>query len=205
MKKQEIRKIAFASMIIAIILILTFTLTAYLPFFGGAVFISIVHIPVIIGAIILGPRYGAILGLFFGLSSLYIASITLGGNAPFTNPVLSVLPRIAFGFATPLMYSYFTKKIRSKVFATVVSTTIMWLLHAVVVISTLYFVAVNGWYFTASENPWTSSDHFLTLFISVFSVNTLFETAVTLLITTPIILRLNYMIEDEKNVDKTFD
>ena len=44
------------------------------PFLGyiplGFMNATIIHVPVIIGAIILGPKYGAYLGLVFGVTSL---------------------------------------------------------------------------------------------------------------------------------------
>ena len=48
------------------------------PFLGyiplGFMNATIIHVPVIIGAIILGPKYGAYLGLVFGVTSLVKAS-----------------------------------------------------------------------------------------------------------------------------------
>ena len=48
---------------------------AFVPFLGyiplGFMNAATLHIPVIIGAILLGPKYGAFLGLTFGLTSLW--------------------------------------------------------------------------------------------------------------------------------------
>ena len=53
----------------AIILLLNFTPIGYiqLPLIKA----TVVHVPVIIGSILLGPKIGAGLGFFFGLTSLY--------------------------------------------------------------------------------------------------------------------------------------
>lgn len=58
----------------AIILILAFTPLGFiqLPFIKA----TILHIPVIIGAILLGPRCGAVLGFLFGATSLINNTIT---------------------------------------------------------------------------------------------------------------------------------
>ena len=49
------------------------------PFLGyiplGFMNATIIHVPVIIGAIILGPKYGAYLGLVFGVTSLVKATM----------------------------------------------------------------------------------------------------------------------------------
>ena len=53
---------------------------AAVPFLGyiplGFMNATIIHVPVIIGALILGPRYGAWLGFVFGMTSLIRATLT---------------------------------------------------------------------------------------------------------------------------------
>lgn len=63
------------SIFVAIIFLLAFTPgLGYIPL--GVIRITIVHIPVIIGSILLGPKYGAVLGAMFGLTSLINNTIT---------------------------------------------------------------------------------------------------------------------------------
>ena len=57
------------AVLIAIMLILAFTPLGYLRI--GPLAISLMTIPVVIGAMILGPAGGAVLGLVFGLTSFY--------------------------------------------------------------------------------------------------------------------------------------
>ena len=54
----------------AVILLLAATPLGFVPL--GFMRATTLHIPVIIGSIFLGPKRGAALGLFFGLTSLYI-------------------------------------------------------------------------------------------------------------------------------------
>lgn len=65
---EKSKQLALMGMFSAIIFILAFTPIGFiqLPFIRA----TIVHIPVIIGSILLGARYGAVLGFFFGLTSL---------------------------------------------------------------------------------------------------------------------------------------
>jgi len=65
---NESRYIALTSMFVAMIFILAFTPLGFIPL--PIVNATTVHIPVIIGSILLGPKYGAILGFMFGLTSL---------------------------------------------------------------------------------------------------------------------------------------
>lgn len=66
---------------------------------------TIMHIPVIIGSIVEGPVVGALVGLMFGLFSLYqnYTFPTLLSFA-FQNPLVSVLPRILIGLTPYLCY-----------------------------------------------------------------------------------------------------
>jgi uncharacterized membrane protein len=63
-------------MFVAIIFIMTFSPFGFIPL--GAMNATIIHVPVIIGSILLGPRIGALLGFFFGLASLIRATISPG-------------------------------------------------------------------------------------------------------------------------------
>ncbi|MCL2421483.1 MAG: ECF transporter S component [Defluviitaleaceae bacterium] len=65
---SESKKIAVTGMLGAIIFILAFTPLGFIPL--PIVNATTIHIPVIIGAILLGPKHGAILGFMFGLASL---------------------------------------------------------------------------------------------------------------------------------------
>lgn len=71
-----------------------------LPFMNA----TLVHIPVIILAIIKGPKLGAIIGGVFGVSSLINALIRPNITSfIFINPLVSVLPRILIGLITGLI------------------------------------------------------------------------------------------------------
>src|SRR5690606_10780914 len=63
--------------------------------------VTLVHIPVLIGIFIVKPKYSWLIALSFGLSSL-IASYMYATNPvdlAFRNPLISVVPRVLFGFA----------------------------------------------------------------------------------------------------------
>ena len=60
---------------------------------------TILHIPVIIGAVIGGPVVGMLSGFIFG-----IASILNDTTGLFGNPIISVLPRVLIGLTSWLAY-----------------------------------------------------------------------------------------------------
>jgi len=67
-------KLTLMGMFAAIIFVLAFTPIGYiqLPFIKA----TIIHIPVIIGAILLGPKCGGVLGFLFGVTSLINNTMT---------------------------------------------------------------------------------------------------------------------------------
>jgi uncharacterized membrane protein len=99
------QKIAVTGVLGAITIFLGVTHWGFIPWFGG-VSLTIMHIPLIIGAILEGPLVGAGIGLIFGLFSMLQAAIAPAGPTDvwFTNPLLSVLPRLFIGPITWLVY-----------------------------------------------------------------------------------------------------
>jgi uncharacterized membrane protein len=71
---SRVRNFAITSLFAAIIFLMTFTPIGFIPL--GPMNATIIHVPVIIGALILGARAGALLGALFGLASLIRATIS---------------------------------------------------------------------------------------------------------------------------------
>lgn len=105
--KITTRQIVVTAAMIAIVILLSAPplRLGYIPFLLG-VAITIVHIPVIIGAVMEGPVVGLIVGLLFGLSSLMWAHLAPTGPVDlyFRNPLISVVPRLFIGLAAYLVY-----------------------------------------------------------------------------------------------------
>lgn len=97
------KTIAQLGLYIALMLVLSMTSLGYLPL--GPINVTTMHIPVLIGATLGGWKYGMILGAFFGFNSFFQA--LQGGSGVlsfiFMNPIISVLPRIAFGTLAGLL------------------------------------------------------------------------------------------------------
>ena len=93
MKKNKTLEMVQLAVLIAIMLILAFTPLGYLRI--GPLAISLMTIPVVIGAMILGPAGGAVLGLVFGLTSFYqcFAGDPFGAALVAMNPFFTFLVR----------------------------------------------------------------------------------------------------------------
>jgi uncharacterized membrane protein len=106
MPQNRTRKIVVTAVLSAVTIVLgLLPFGGYIPFFGISV--TILAIPVIIGAILEGPIVGAGIGLMFGLTSLYQAATAPKSplDPLFVNPLLSVLPRMLIGPVAWLVWS----------------------------------------------------------------------------------------------------
>lgn len=107
-KKFETKRMVEMALLIAIILLMAFTPIGYIKTMGLE--ITLIVIPVAVGAVTLGPAAGAILGGVFGLTSFIqcfgmsaFGSMLLGIN-PFTTFLVCVPTRILTGWLTGLIY-----------------------------------------------------------------------------------------------------
>ena len=99
-KKKLVRLVLFA-LFSALIVAMTFT-----PYMGyitiGVIEITTLHIVVILGATILGAKYGALLGGIWGITCI-VRAVQMG-FIPFVNPVVSLFPRILVGLVAALVF-----------------------------------------------------------------------------------------------------
>lgn len=98
MPQDRTRKIVITGVLGAIAVILGLTRLGFIPWFSG-VSLTIMHVPVIVGAVLEGPLVGAGIGLIFGIFSMIQAAVAPAGPTDvwFTNPLLAVLPRLLIG------------------------------------------------------------------------------------------------------------
>jgi len=109
---EKVLKMVRVAVLIAILLILNFTPLGYLRI--GPIEITFLQIPVVIGAVMVGPAAGAFLGLVFGLTSLSQAPVSPVFAPTFaTKPVLiaivCIVPRVLVGYLSGLLYKALQK------------------------------------------------------------------------------------------------
>lgn len=97
--KRTTKKIVISGALGALTVFLGITNLGLIPFAGAS--ITVLHVPVIIGAIIEGPIVGAVIGFIFGVTSMIKAAVSPAGALDpfFVNPLVSVLPRVLVGLA----------------------------------------------------------------------------------------------------------
>ncbi len=145
MNQSKIKDLTLVSVFIAIII-----LFATVPMIGfvqiGAVAITTVHIPVILGITLLGTRRGGvILGLTFGLSSLFVALTRASTPVDllFQNPIVSVLPRLLFGMFVAEAYIQMKKFVKVNAVNVTVVAAVSTFIHTVLVLVPLYYFGLE--------------------------------------------------------------
>lgn len=102
-KYLNVRRLTIIGILGAITAVLGSTPIGFIPI--GPTRATIMHIPVIIGAIIEGPIVGGFVGLIFGLFSIFQAvTAPTPVSFAFINPLVSVLPRILIGIISYYAY-----------------------------------------------------------------------------------------------------
>ncbi|CAH1850823.1 ECF transporter S component [Convivina intestini] len=109
-KSKNIQSMVVTAIFAAIIILLSFTPLGLVPV--GPINATTIHIPVIIGGILLGPKRGAFLGLVFGLASLIhstVAPTILGfifspfvpvigtNHGSWLAVIIAIVPRVIIG------------------------------------------------------------------------------------------------------------
>ena len=123
---NKTKKLVLAAVITAIILLLGFTPLGYIKI--ATIEVTILMIPVVIGAMLLGPAYGAFFGFIFGATSF----LQCFGLSPFGAAMLSInvwatlictlIPRILMGWLSGLIFQFLARKDKTKFISFVVTS-----------------------------------------------------------------------------------
>ena len=148
---------------------------------------TIMHIPVIIGAIVEGPLVGAFVGLVFGLFSMY-QNITAPGPVSFIfwNPIIALVPRILIGIVAYYVYSLIKKKLKSQSFSIAVASICATLINTIGVLGLTYIFYLEKYSAILGINPETAGLAIAT----IGATNGIPEAIVSAVISVPIIIAM---------------
>jgi len=172
------------ALLTAVIFVLDVTKLGYLPLTPPGV--SIMMIPVAIGAMIWGRKGGTILGLMFGISSM-VQCFT--GNAfgafvfsinPLFTVILNVGVRVFVGFLTGLLFEIFSKIDKTKLWSYGVTACLASVLNSVVYVPMMVILFGNSLEFQQVFGVGEQSEAlgaFLVIVVLVLAVSMIFEAA----------------------------
>lgn len=179
--RHSIRRLTQFSLLLSIQIILGVTPLGLITLPVASV--TLLHIPVIIGAITMGPLAGALLGGTFGCIALVRASMAavspidilfspfLSGS-PIASVVMCLLPRILLGVFAALLFSLLKNRFKNNVWSIGLSAALATMLHTLMVLGCLYV------FFSAIP--------LATVFTTLISLNGLLEILAAVVVTVPV-------------------
>ena len=115
-RRRKTLALAQNAILTTLIVLMAFTPIGYLPL--GPVKMTFIMVPVAVGAITLGEKSGAFLGLVFGITSfiqcfgLDLFGTTLFGINPVYTFIMCIVPRVLMGYLCGVIYKFIARKKR---------------------------------------------------------------------------------------------
>lgn len=147
MKNKKTKELVLYAMFIAIEMLLVF-----IPFLGyipiGPLRATTLHIPVIIAGITLGKKGGSLIGLVFGLSSLFYNTVSptitsfvfspfISGNI--LSAVIAIVPRVLIGYIAGIIFEKFQKTKFNNI-GIIIAGLAGSLINTILVLGGIYFI-----------------------------------------------------------------
>ena len=184
--RTKLRKLVIIGMLSGICMVLGLTGYGFIPL--PTTKATIMHLPVIIGAILEGPIVGMAIGLIFGLFSIFqnLSAPTLLSFA-FINPLVSVLPRILIAITAYATYRAFAKK--SETLGVGMGALVGSLTNTIGVLGMMYFLYAAEYAAAKSLDP----DVVLSVIVGAATMNGIPEAVVSVLLIVPLVAAVRRM------------
>lgn len=152
-KKTNVRLLTQMALLTALMLVMAFTPLGYIPLpFMNA---TTMHIPVIIGACLLGPKMGGVLGGLFGITSVVRATISPNLTSFVFTPfysfspefhgswmslIVAIVPRILIGVCAGWVFLGLKKVIHNETISLAVSGFVGSMVNTIGVMGLIYLL-----------------------------------------------------------------
>jgi len=155
-RRLSIRQMTMIGMLSAISIFLGITGLGFIPL--PTMRATIMHVPVIIGAIIEGPVVGALVGLVFGLFSMY-QNFTAPGPTSFIfwNPIIAIIPRVLVGIVAYYVYRALYSKIKKESISIAIASLLASFTNTAGVLSLAYLFYLEKYSAALGINPDTAA------------------------------------------------
>ena len=191
--RQNVRKMVIVAMLSGICLFLGLTGLGFIPL--PLFKLTILHLPVIIGAIIEGPVVGASIGLIFGLFSIYQNITAPTPMSPFFyNPLVSILPRVLIGIVSYYVYKFLRSKLRNVKLSISIAAIIGSLVNTIGVLGLIYLIYFKDYAQILMDKGTVTSNSIsavTTALLTVIGTNGLAEAILSAIIVTPIVIAVS--------------
>lgn len=202
--KEATRQLVLLSLFSAIELVLMLTPLGYIPI--GPIRATTMHIPVILAGILLGRKSGAVVGLVFGLTSLFINTfqptatsfvfspfITIGGASGNWISLWIVLgPRILLGFLSGCFYDGLKKLSVQRELNTTITALLNTLIHTALVMGSIYLFF--GQPYAAARG--VAYQELITVIMAVVTTNGILEAILAAILVTAVARALKSVVKE---------
>lgn len=160
-QKLDTRYMAMLAMLAGLMLVMGMTGIGFIPL--PVIKGTTMHIPVLLGAVLLGPAAGGILGAVFGLISMWVNTVTPSllsfAFSPFMAEGLSGVVksiwitlgcRIAFGIIAGYLWKLSKKLLKQDYLALPVAAAVSTVIHTLLVMGSIYFLLAQQ--YAAAKN-----------------------------------------------------
>lgn len=184
----SIRQITMIGMLSGISIFLGLTGLGFIPV--PPIRATIMHIPVIVGAILEGPIVGASVGLIFGLFSMYQAfTAPLPTSFIFWNPLIALLPRILIGIVAYYVFTFLKNKIKNKTISIGIASVLATMTNTAGVMGLTYIIYLDKY----AQKLEISREAARAGILTVITLNGSIEAIVSALICIPVVLAIYKM------------
>lgn len=191
--RQNVRKMVIVAMLSGICLFLGLTGLGFIPL--PLFKLTILHLPVIIGAIVEGPVVGASIGLIFGLFSIYQNITAPTPMSPFFyNPLVSILPRVLIGIVSYYVYKFLRSKLKNVKLSISIAAIIGSLVNTIGVLGLIYLIYFKDYAQVLMDKGTVASNSIsavTTALLTVIGTNGLAEAILSAIIVTPIVIAVS--------------
>lgn len=184
--RSKAYRLTIRGVLIAIIIV-----QSMIPFLGYipllATSLTIIHITVIVAAITLGTKDGMFIGLIWGVMTMiraWTAPTTPLDTLIFTNPVVSVLPRILVGLVAGAVFTVLYRRTKQFYLPTIIAAALATLTNTVLVLGLMGLLYTGP----VAEAYGTTSAGLLSVLLVVVGTNGIPEIIAAVIIT-PLIVR----------------
>ncbi len=146
-KPTDVRRLCMSALFVALVIIMALTPLGYMRV--GALSISFLMLPVVLGSILLGPWTGAMLGFIFGITSFAQCfgidpfGTALASINPFYTAILCFIPRILAGLLPGYIFKAINSSNRGKIIAYPIASLSGALLNTILFVGALMLLFGN--------------------------------------------------------------
>lgn len=189
---ENVRKMVIIAMLSGICLFLGLTGLGFIPL--PLFKLTILHLPVIIGAIIEGPIVGGSIGLIFGLFSIYQNITAPTPMSPFFyNPLVSVLPRVLIGVISYYIFKFIKSKLKNVKLSITIAAICGSLVNTIGVLGTIYLIYFKDYAQILMDKGSILSNSVsavTTALLTVIGTNGIAEAILSAFLVTPIVIAI---------------